>query len=284
MLSFTQCGKRQSASPDSRAEPAGTPTAASPGKQELPGATPPDLSLAVPAGFPAHAHQAREFDALSEEGRQTFARLVDEFWRNESPERRGAILDELVASYYGEELLGFAAKVLELTDEGLRLRAIEMLSGNTSAAIIPVLEKVLTDPSEAVRLEAVAAVAQVRDDAVVSFLGKAFEDASEAVRAAGFGLLEDQTEARKLKVLGRALQAAHADVQTAAIDALQLESTAQSVEVLFGGLDSADPQVRREAQFSIDFLIDHEFASSTEARAWWKENKGKFEQDLTPKE
>lgn len=238
----------------------------------------------MPAEPPAIVHRARDFATLTEEGKNALTQLMAEFWQTEDPDRRSAILEEIEASRYGEELLAFVAKLLGLKDESTRLRAVELLAGNTAAAILPILDRALADPSEAVRMSAVAAVAQVRDDAVVGYLGKVFEDASENVRLAGLDVLESQTQDRKLKVLGRALQATHSDVQTAAIGALQLESTPQSVEVLFDALDASDREVRQEAQFSIDFLVDREFSSAAEARTWWKENKEKFDRDLVLKE
>lgn len=238
----------------------------------------------MPAEPSAIVHKARDFEHLKEEAENALTQLMAEFWHTENPDRRSAILEEIEASHYGEELLAFVAKLLGLKDESLRLRAVDLLAGNTAAAILPILEGALADPSEAVRMNAVAAVAQVRDDAVVGYLGKVFEDGSENVRLAGLDVLENQTQDRKLKVLGRALQATHSDVQTAAIGTLQLESTAQSVEVLFDALDAADPEVRHEAQFSIDFLVDREFSSADEARTWWIENKDKFDRDLVLKE
>lgn len=294
LVGFSQCGRESRPQVERALERVDAParvvavsegdhTAATAGRS-LRGATPPDLSNAVPAGFTVPTHQPRDFNALSDEEKAALQRLVEEFWRSGEPDRRAEILDEIEASFYSEEILAFVEKILGLEDESLRQRAVALLAGNTAASILPVLAKALADSSSAVRIDAVGAVAQVRHDAVVEFLGKAFADREAAVRHAGFDVLEDQTQNRKLKVLGRALQAPHADVQTAAIGQLQVESTRASVEVLFDALDAGDPEVRADARFAIDFLVNQEFSSAAEARAWWTSNKSKFGEDLVPSE
>lgn len=249
----------------------------------LKGATP-QLSPDALPGFPSLVHEAREFSALSDQARKDFEVLQRQFWDDASSDRRLEIIDEVEASCYGEQLLAFAEKLMAMEDESLRVRAVELLAGNTTSEIIPILEKALRDPSDEVRSAAVAAVGQVRDDAVVGFLGKAFEDENPNIRLSGLNVIDAQTEERKLKIFARALEATAVDVQTAAVGALEVESTPRSVEVMFTGLDAADPSVRNEARFSIDFLLDHEFSTAAEARAWWSENKHKFNHDLTPKE
>jgi HEAT repeats len=285
-LALAQCGREPDA-PAAQESPApsvptGNANQAGPGGRALRGATPDERP--IPSGFPVPAEEAREFDVLSDEQRAGFGRLRDEFFQTQDRDRRLEILDEIAASFYGEEVIALAGRVFALGDEALNLRMVEMLAGNTSAAIIPLLETVLRDPSEQVRTSAVLAVGQVRDDSVVGYLAKVFEDESADVRLTGLNVLEEQTENRRLKVLDRALEATHPDVQSAAITALQVESTPKSVEVLFNALGAADPEVREEARFSIDFMLDKEFATADEARAWWKENKNKFDQDLAPTE
>ena len=239
----------------------------------------------APIAFPSPGQAvARDFHVLSEEEIARLTRLEEEFWKTADLERRRQILEEVGDSLYGGETLAFLSRVLDLGDEDLSAQAVEMLSGNTAADILPVLEKALRSKSEGVRASAAVAVGQVRDDRVVPFLGKVFDDPAVNVRHSGLNVLDAQPVERKLKILGRALEAAFADVQTVAIGLLEAESTPQGLEVLFQGLDAPDPAVRREAQFSIDFLIDQEFRSSAEARGWWQQNRTKFDKDLTRKE
>jgi len=293
-LALAQCSKRPDSKPVASLE---SPKPASPnpfpffphgglasGQVSLKGAESPDAPAPLLSSFPPAANRVREFGTLSDEARGKLVKLQAEFWSGDDQGRRLEILDEIERSCYAEEVLGFLEKVLSLGDESLRLRAIELLAGNTSAAIIPALEKVLQDSSEQVRLNAPLAAAQVRDDAVVNYFGKVFEDDSDNVRLNALNAVEDQTEDRKIKVFDRALDATHSDVQSAAIDALQLESTPRSVEALFKALDASDPEVSNSARFSINFLLDHEFSTAAEARAWWDENKSKFDQNLVPEE
>ncbi len=234
--------------------------------------------------FPVTAQTAREFSVLSDADNTALKRLTDEFWSTAAQARRVEILEEIESSFYGAAVLPLVANVIALRDETLSMRALEMLAGNVSAAILPVLDSALNDQSEEVRWAAINAVTQVRDEAVVEFLVRGFEDSSADVRLAGLNVIDEQTMERKLRILARALQATHADVQMGAIDALQVEMTPRSVEVMFAALDATDPKVRELARFSIDFMVDREFSTAAEARAWWAENKRKFDSDLTLKQ
>jgi hypothetical protein len=296
LFCLTQCGKREDVGPKrNRADvQAWTQPNTQPVKKHPENTAPVDQARhrtaarespgTRPAGFPSAPHKAREFVNLSDEEKKALDRLEEEFWQTKDESRRLEILDQIEASYYGREVLTLAEKILALGDETLGRQAVGLLAGNDSPDIIPILEKTLGDASETIRSDAATAAGQVRDDAVVGFLGKVFEDSSSDVALAGLRTIGDQTQTRKLKILARALQSTYSDVQTSAISDLQLESTPRSVEVLFSALDSPDPEVRDQARFSLDFMLDHEFQSAAAAQAWWETNKGRFDNDLVPKE
>lgn len=227
--------------------------------------------------------RVRSLVDLTEEERARFRQLEAKFWATKDQGARLEILDEIDGASYGPEFLAMAAQILALHDEALSLRAIDLLDGNTSVAILGVLGQALNDGSPQVRQQAVLAARQVRDDAVVEFFGKAFEDPEANVRLSGFNALDEQPSERRIKVLAQALETSQADVQRAGVDLLQLESTPRSLEPLFSALDAPNAGVRDAAQFSLEFQLDQKFPNAAAARAWWSANRDRYDQNLAPK-
>jgi HEAT repeat protein len=256
----------------------GVPTSARPGvKAAARGVDSPVV------GLPPITDKVREFRVLNPEEKEKIESLKVQFWRSKDRERRLEILNQIEQELYGIETTALVREILGSEEEEFRLRAVELLAGNISPEILPALDQALDDGSEQVRLAAVSAVGEVRDDAVVGFFARVFHDLSADVRFSGLNALDGQTTDRRLKILGKALQAPDATVQLGAIDVLQMESTPASIEVLFNALDSADPKVQDEARFSLDFIVDQEFRSAADARAWWRKHRDEFDHELTRK-
>lgn len=236
---------------------------------------------ALPSSVPL-AREAWEFTQLSDEQKADFERLLEEFRRD--PARRHEIVERISDTFRGVDQVAFAREVLALGDAELSLTVVEMLSGNTSSSILPALHDALKSPDEHVRLAAAAAAAHVTHPDAVDFFAQVFNDSSENVRITGLHAIDEQRPVQRLNILDHALRSPHGDVQIGAIVDLQVESSQKSLEVMFQALDSPISDVREEAQFVIDFMIDQEFPSAAAARAWWKENRAKFDNDLVPLE
>lgn len=264
------CREKVETGPAAAAPPDGAPVEAATVSQ-LPGMIP-------------TPRDAWDFTTLSPEDRVELEQLLQAFHQTDDKDRRLDLLERIGEAFPGRELAAFAREVLALGDPDLSLAAVEMLSGNTSADILPALDDALASPSEEVRQAAAAAAGHVTNPKVVDFFGKVFDDPAEDVRLTGMSSLDEQRPAQRLNILDRALKSRHGDVQEMAIGDLQVESTRRSLEILFQALDSAVPEVREEARFVVEFLIEQEFSNASEARAWWSQNRQRFDNDLVPVE
>lgn len=253
-------------------------------------ATPQDLQRSVnqmqgtdSGMFPTTPDEAREFITLDAEGKKALTALMDEF-RVSNEDRQFEILDEIETSYYANEVLGLVEWILDSSGEDLKLRAIELLAGNTSPNIIALMERGLSDKSESIRQEAAVAVSHIRGPEVVEFLGKAFEDSSQNVRLGALDAVEYQTSANKLKIYGKALASSHTDVATASLGEMEVEASYAEVDVIIGGLDSSNQEVVEETRYALEFMFDVEFKNSAEARTWWQGNRDRYDADLVEKD
>lgn len=226
--------------------------------------------------------EAREFSELSDEQKAALQSLIEEFRKD--PNRRAEILEEIESNYYGAEILSLVREIMGMGDESTTVQALEMLGGNTSPDIIPVLDQALGNSSEDVRLAAVYAASQVRDESFVEFIGKSFEDKSESVRLTGLDLLENQTKQNRFKVYDKAMTSSQSDVNMAAVMSLEIESNIDSIDILIKGMESPDPDVRLEAATSLEFQLDQNFESAKQAKDWWTKNRNRYDEDLFPKD
>lgn len=229
-------------------------------------------------------HDQREFAPLADEDRAPFEALTGEFFASTDLDRRLEILDEIEEAYYGDQLLPFVDRILALGQDELSVRAVEMLQGNVSPAILAVLEKALASPSEDVRLAAATAGAHVRDDALVDYYRKIFADPSIDVQLQAIESVDAQSEPRRVQIFRAALQSKLPELQVAAVGIVHLTATRQSVDVLFEALDSPHADVKDEARFALEFLVGEIFSSGGQAREWWGQNRNRFDNDLAPAE
>lgn len=209
-------------------------------------------------------------------------RLVDQFWKE--PEERESILQRLESEFYTRDLLPFLDQLVQSGNPEWVQYSIDLLAGNTSSEILPVLERCLSHPDAELREAAVSAASWVRSDGLVPFLGKAFSDPSPEVRLTFFNEMEGQSDAVLLRIYEKAIEATHGDVREAGLGELELMSNHRSMDMIFGALDSPHAETRAEAQLIVDFLIDQDFNSAGQARAWWKANRHRFSEDLVLEE
>ncbi len=269
----------------SPARPVPAPVQTFPGADTKAAVNPQTITPMAPGpglGEDSTGPEARDFTELDEAQEAALQSLIEQYRGDK--EGRSEVLDRIDSDFYGVEILPFLEEVINGDDEELSGQAIDMLAGNTSAQIIPVLEPALGSPVTENRLAAVRAVGQVRDDALVDFLGKVFENDDPDVRVSGFDALQDQPKERKLDIYDRALESSSDEVGVGAVGLLELESGRRSVDLLIEALDAPNPNVRDEAAFSLEFQFDRRFSDSGEARTWWSANRDRYDEDLMLKE
>ena len=162
----------------------------------------------------------------------------------------------------------------------MRARAVELLAGNTSPEVLNLLYAAASDREPSVRAEAYYAAGNIRDPRLVAFLENGFRDESGEVRWAAMAVAESSPERSRLEAYHRALSAPYTDVALAASDGLEMEGSHRGLEILFSALDSPNQEVREQAQWSVEWMIDQPFGDSAEARAWWAANRKFYDEDL----
>lgn len=245
----------------------------------------PDAGLLPPAGAMAAVKPmaaSREFRRLSESDREVLEGLIRGFDDEAEVAGQLEILERIEAGPYGVAFLGLARKVLSDPSAGsdLRLRVVEMLAGNTSPEILPVLELVRASEVEEERRLAVLAAARVRSGETLEFIAGFLADPGKNVRFAALETAIEQPRDSRDELLVRAMHGKHEDVGFAGLAELELEASPAAVDVLMRGLDSPQAAVRDEVLRSAGFLLDEEFTDAKAARAWWSAHRGEFDRNL----
>jgi hypothetical protein len=241
-------------------------------------ALPPSTVGEPRAGMLGAVVGVREFGEKSADRLGELQKWVRRFWAE--PEARDEILDLLEADYYTADLLPFLRDLIDSGDSDLAQRAVELLRGNTSSEILPVLSRCLESAEEDLRVDAVLAAGGVRGPELKVFLERAFADSSPSVRMAYLFDMEHHSDVQKLRITETALAAPHQDVRSLAVGELELMSNPRSLELLMKSLDSPHEDLREEAAFSIEFLVGETFSSASEAEAWWRIHRRRFNSEL----
>lgn len=263
---------------------------ASPRDSPEPAASPVDGKvMPVPGvGFPmagaAELPARREFRPLEERDRDVFAARVREFHAAKEDAARLAVLDEIEASCYGDEVLTLTRAILAApADEigsGLRSRAIRMLAGNSSAEILPVLALAREEPGDALRIQAVMAALRVEGAELEDFIAAAFEDRAAGVRFAGLDVVDHQKVEVRERLFARAMLSPRADVALAGLGELETDATAASIPLIVKGLSAPSDEVRAETRITLEFILDEVFQTEEQASEWWHRNRLRFDREL----
>ena len=245
-----------------------------------PGERPGAMPLASGIGATDRDFDAREFLPLDAASQKHLQDLMRQFSSADTVGKLD-LLDQMESLGYGKELLPFLETLLKSESEAeVRERAVQLLSGNTSPDILPVLEVALRDSDESVRLNAVLASSYVSGPEFDRFIRTVFSHPDENTRLAGLDALEGQTVTARVRALDQAMQSGHKELQLPAVGELQFESNHQAIEALIPHLDAPDADVRSEVEFTLRFLLDQDFESAGEAHAWWQANKASFDAEL----
>lgn len=241
----------------------------------------PLMSGLDPAGALA---DARGFAPLDDAQKMQFAEELAAFRATTDLEQRVEILDRIESLCYGEAIVPLLVELVSPAQPpDLRSKAIDLVAGNTSAAILPVLDAALHDPDPLFQARAVLAANHVPGPALVDFLGRVFAHPDANTRLAGLECFDEQPVETRIAALQLALRSAQQDLQLGAVEKLTGLSSHQSVEALIPLLAVLDERVRGQAGAALHFLVGEEFTGVAEALAWWKKNRARFDKELNEK-
>ncbi len=227
---------------------------------------------------------ARNFEDLDPARRQDLEKDLAAIRNTPDVNQRIEILDRIESQHYGAEILPL---LLELVRPGqppeLRAKAVGMLSGNMSPAILPVLTAALDDPDPLNQARSVLAANHVQGPALLEFLRLVFRHPSANTRLAALESLDDLPTETRVAALKIAVQSGREDLQLGAVEKLTSQSSHQSVEALLPLLASPNERVQGEAGSALRFLVGEEFANAEAAMDWWRQNRNRFDKELNEK-
>ena len=94
--------------------------------------------------------------------------------------------------------------------------------------------------------------------------------------------LQGKDERTRRGLLREAAASEHQDVALSAIGQLSSDPRKADLAILFDFLDHPEERVSSSARGTVEFLIDRDFPTAGEARAWWEANAGSFDDELSP--
>ena len=126
-------------------------------------------------------------------------------------------------------------------------------------------------PNENLRIEAAQAIASLLEvpEEVPDLVTGAVNDPSSEVRAYAMDAVNELSDDTKLKVYESTIAAPDYEVRKTTITELSRIHSKQSFEVLMKGLETEDVGFREEVNFEIGALVNKEFGSYSQAKAWW---------------
>lgn len=169
----------------------------------------------------------------------------------------------------------------------VRRAALAVLAGAGPEGLAKAWEAVRagTDPLSMLAVMKVAAakggkgLAPILKDGISASHPQIRFDAMEMVEP-----LQGKDERARREVLRAAAGSEHADVAAVAVGQLSYDPRKADLSILFELLDHPDAEVKAAARGSIDFLIDADFSTTAEARAWWESHAREFDDELSPVE
>lgn len=290
LLLAAGCGKAKPASApatDSPASGAKAGKSAKPGRPAVADASLTAVERAVrdkmakmaakqgPAGRGFAKADAKERQALD----KAFQLLRD---GQADPAARALALNDLIGTC-DPEVVTVARLALACGDPEQRELAMELLADFTSPEILPVVGKGLEDAAPEVRAAAIQALAEQHGATALEMVGKVLNDHDAEVREAALNRLFEEDPASYAPLLSAAVTSDYPDLREKTLQLLFENRSHAGLEVLIEGLRSTDPQIREEVSDAISQLVDEQFDSYEQARAFWDRNKNKFDDELVEK-
>ncbi len=179
-------------------------------------------------------------------------------------------------------VIGIVRAAVTEKDANVALAAIELLQGYESPEVLPAIVSAMAHPNEEVRQMAVQILSDINDPQTGVLLATALSDESEDVRNSAIDITRYKDEQVQFKVLEAAISCPFGDVKDESVFMLEYLGGHRAVDILIEALQDKDAEFRENVASAISMLIDKEFESYKEAKAWWEKNKNKYDEDLSP--
>ena len=211
--------------------------------------------------------------------------LRKEYDKADSSERKIEVLQYLPDGAIDRDpcAIGMAQTAVADADGNVALAGIELVQGCKRPEVLSVVAKAMSHPDEDVRRTAVDVLSDIDAPQTGDLLVAALSDESKDVRDAALEVAGDKDEKVKFKVLEKGISCSFGDTKNDSVAMLESAGGHRAVDILIEALQDKDAKFREEVNSSINMLIDKEFTSYEEAKTWWEQNKGKYDEDLSLK-
>ena len=172
-------------------------------------------------------------------------------------------------------------------NQEVRQAALAVLAGSGPMGLAKAWDAVRSGKDPEAKLIVMRMAAEKDGEGLAALLKEGLESDHPQLRYEAVELVEPlqgKNEAVRREVLQASVKSPHSDVALAALEQLTEDPRKADLVILFDGLSHPDEEVSSSARGTIDFLIDHEFQTAEEARAWWQENGKSFDDELSPAE
>lgn len=215
---------------------------------------------------------------------ERWAALNQEWNTSISPARRVELLESMSeeAKQRHPAVIAFVESALQDSDPEVARTAVRLLAEYRSLEILPVVERALGHSDEAVRLGALVPLQHISNAEVGDLLMTALGDKSDRVRSQAMNIAEDQDADIQIQVCRTAVTSGYKDVRLGVLSLLQMRGDRPVIDIAIEGLRDKDSGVREEARSVLDFLLDREFRTRDDAKAWWDRNKDTYDDQLLP--
>ena len=227
--------------------------------------------------------QSGIYDKYRDKYKDKAAALVAEFESAISTEEKLEFIESLTDLSFEQDpsVIGVVQKALDDPDPEVGRAAIKLLEDYEIPEILPVVEQALDVKDEETRMEALTPLSGINDPQVAELLIRALGDTSKGVRSAALEVIDEHSDHLiKLTVMEKGITSPYDDVKYEVASLLEDRSDHSAVEILIEGLKDTDADFREEINETLDFLIEEEFETYEEARAWWIDNKDNYDDEL----
>jgi hypothetical protein len=235
-----------------------------------------------PANIPPIVKE--EIEAINEpcEAEVSIDTISNELSGTSDNEKKVELLRSLFdrASEHDPCIIGIVQNQVTDKDGNVATAAIELLQGYESPEVLPAVAEAMKHPDEDVRLAAVNLLLDINDPQTGKLLSSALSDKSEDIRSTALDEIKYKDTDVQFKVLDTAISSPYSDVKEESIFMLQYIGGPRAVDTLIEAMRDKDPEFRQTAASAISTLIDKDFTSYREAKAWWRQNKDKYDEDL----
>jgi HEAT repeat protein len=208
--------------------------------------------------------------------------IIAEFDSPISAERKIELIKSLSKVISADELsvISVVQKSLDDSNPEVGRAAITLLEDYETPEILPVVERALNSKDEQTRIAALTPLSGIDDPQVSNLIIQALSDTSEDVRTAALEAVDEQEDPINLSVMKKGISSPYKDVKSTVVSSLENRGDHIALEILIEGLKDTDATFREDINETLDFLIDKQFKTYKEARAWWLKNKNNYDENL----